>query len=50
MGLLIASDPTNGKLVVLAPIMGGPADRAGVKPGDEVGLPSLTDARELPQC
>ena len=36
MGLLIAADPTNGKLVVLAPITGGPADRAGIKPGDEV--------------
>ena len=38
VGLLIAADPTNGKLVVLAPITGGPADRAGIKPGDEVCL------------
>ena len=36
VGLLIAADPSNGKLVVLAPIMGGPADRAGIRPGDEV--------------
>ena len=36
VGLLIAADPTSGKLVVLAPIQGGPADRAGIKPGDEV--------------
>ena len=38
VGLLIAADPTSGKLVVLAPIQGGPADRAGIKPGDEVSL------------
>lgn len=38
VGLLIAADPSNGKLVVLAPITGGPADRAGIKPGDEVCL------------
>ena len=38
VGLLIASDPSNGKLVVLAPITGGPADRAGIKPGDEVSI------------
>lgn len=36
VGLLIAADPNSGKLVVLAPIQGGPADRAGIKPGDEV--------------
>ncbi|CAL8463172.1 g2706 [Coccomyxa elongata] len=36
VGLLIAADPSSGKLVVLAPIQGGPADRAGMKPGDEV--------------
>ena len=43
VGLLIAADPTSGKLVVLAPIQGGPADRAGIQPGDEVGtsLPTL---------
>ena len=37
VGLLIAADPTSGRLVVLAPIQGGPADRAGIQPGDEVG-------------
>ncbi|KAK9811756.1 hypothetical protein WJX72_009554 [[Myrmecia] bisecta] len=36
VGLLIAADPQSGKLVVLAPISGGPADRAGMRPGDEV--------------
>ena len=36
VGLLIASDPSNGHLVVLASISGGPADRAGVQAGDEV--------------
>ena len=36
VGLLIASDPHNGRLVVMASITGGPADRAGVQAGDEV--------------
>lgn len=36
VGLLIASDPSSGRLVVLAPIKGSPADRAGIQPGDEV--------------
>lgn len=36
VGLLIASDPVSGHLVVLAPIAGSPADRAGIRPGDEV--------------
>ena len=36
VGLLIAQDPASGRLVVLAPIKGSPADRAGIKPGDEV--------------
>eukprot|EP01026_Neomeris_dumetosa_P023401 TRINITY_DN1991_c0_g1_i1.p1 TRINITY_DN1991_c0_g1~~TRINITY_DN1991_c0_g1_i1.p1 ORF type:complete len:500 (+),score=74.41 TRINITY_DN1991_c0_g1_i1:82-1581(+) len=36
VGLLIATDTSNGKLVVLAPIKGSPADRAGVATGDEV--------------
>lgn len=36
VGLLIASDPSNGKIMVLAPIRGSPADRAGILPGDEV--------------
>ena len=43
VGLLIAADPTSGKLVVLAPIQGGPADRAGIKPGDEVGIHPSAD-------
>ena len=38
VGLLIASDPHNGRLVVLASISGGPADRAGVQAGDEACL------------
>ena len=51
VGLLIAADPTSGKLVVLAPIQGGPADRAGIKPGDEVSshlpAPACRPARSL---
>lgn len=34
VGLLIGA--TDGRLLVVAPILGGPADRAGVLPGDEV--------------
>lgn len=36
VGMLIANEPVNGHLLVLAPIKGGPADRAGVLPGDEL--------------
>jgi hypothetical protein len=36
VGMLIASDPQSGRLVVLAPIKGSPADQAGIQPGDEV--------------
>jgi hypothetical protein len=36
VGLLIANEPVHGRLLVLAPIRGGPAERAGVRPGDEV--------------
>ncbi len=37
IGLLIANElSTTGHLRVLAPIRGGPADRAGILPGDEV--------------
>eukprot|EP00210_Caulerpa_lentillifera_P006260 g5979.t1 len=36
VGLLIATDPSNGKIMVLAPIRGSPAERAGILPGDEV--------------
>lgn len=34
--MLIANEPINGHLLVLAPIKGGPADRAGILPGDEL--------------
>ncbi|KAK9826495.1 hypothetical protein WJX81_006338 [Elliptochloris bilobata] len=34
VGLLIGA--SDGRLLVVAPILGGPADRAGVLPGDEV--------------
>lgn len=34
VGLLIGA--SDGRLLVVAPITGGPADRAGVLPGDEV--------------
>lgn len=33
VGMLIANESVNGHLLVLAPIKGGPADRAGVLPG-----------------
>ena len=36
VGMMIAADPSSGKLVVLAPIRGSPAERAGIQPGDEV--------------
>ncbi|GMH42932.1 hypothetical protein BSKO_10854 [Bryopsis sp. KO-2023] len=36
VGLLIAADPSNGKLMVLASIKGSPADRAGIIAGDEL--------------
>ena len=37
VGLLVATDPTaGGRLVVVAPVAGGPAARAGVEPGDTV--------------
>jgi C-terminal processing protease CtpA/Prc len=37
IGLLIANElSASGHLTVLAPIKGGPADRAGILPGDEV--------------
>ncbi|KAG2490993.1 hypothetical protein HYH03_010665 [Edaphochlamys debaryana] len=36
VGMLIANEPVNGRLLVLAPIKGGPADRAGILPGDEL--------------
>lgn len=36
VGLIIALEPSSGRLLVLAPLKGGPADRAGVLPGDEV--------------
>lgn len=35
VGLLIASDTSTGRLVVLSPLEGSPAARAGVKSGDE---------------
>lgn len=36
VGMLIASDKMTGRLMVLSPLDGGPAARAGVRPGDEV--------------
>lgn len=45
VGMLIASDKSSGRLMVLTPLDGSPAARAGVKPGDEVShrppLPTL---------
>lgn len=42
VGMLIASDTQTGRLVVLSPLEGGPAARAGVRSGDEVFLPSIS--------
>ncbi|MBW4469710.1 MAG: PDZ domain-containing protein [Stenomitos rutilans HA7619-LM2] len=46
VGLQIASDAETGKLRVIAPIAGSPADRAGVKPADTIvkidGVPTAT--------
>ncbi|MBW4691026.1 MAG: PDZ domain-containing protein [Lyngbya sp. HA4199-MV5] len=36
VGLQIASDANTGKLRVIAPVAGSPADRAGVKPADTI--------------
>jgi carboxyl-terminal processing protease len=36
VGLLIAQDRMSGRLLVLSPIKGSPAERAGLLPGDEV--------------
>lgn len=36
VGLLIANEPVDDHLLVLAPIKGGPAERAGILAGDEV--------------
>lgn len=44
MGLLIAQDPESHKLMVLGPIRGSPAERAGIQAGDEV-RPSSPTAR-----
>merc|ERR1712176_875551 len=44
VGLLIASEPSSGRLMVISPIDGSPAARAGIQPGDEVvninGMPT----------
>ena len=36
VGLQIASDRTNGQVIVIAPIAGSPAERAGLHPGDHI--------------
>eukprot|EP00232_Nephroselmis_pyriformis_P005125 CAMPEP_0182909044 /NCGR_PEP_ID=MMETSP0034_2-20130328/35535_1 /TAXON_ID=156128 /ORGANISM="Nephroselmis pyriformis, Strain CCMP717" /LENGTH=499 /DNA_ID=CAMNT_0025045269 /DNA_START=309 /DNA_END=1808 /DNA_ORIENTATION=- len=36
VGMLIAADPSSGQLVVVAPLEGGPAERAGVLAGDVI--------------
>ena len=50
VGLLIAQEPGSGRLVVLAPIRGGPADKAGVLPGDEVSVTVNLMTMLLPNC
>ena len=47
VGLLIAQEPSSGRLVVLAPIRGGPADKAGVLPGDEVSFVLIPQQRTV---
>ena len=36
VGLGLAVDVRDGWLIVVAPIAGGPADRAGIQPGDRI--------------
>ena len=36
VGLVVTSDTTSGRLVVLSPLKNSPAARAGVEPGDEI--------------
>jgi len=36
VGLQIASDRRNGQVIVIAPIAGSPADKAGLHPGDHI--------------
>ena len=36
VGMLIAADTKSGRLMVLSPLDGSPAARAGIQPGDEV--------------
>lgn len=50
VGLLIAQEPSSGRLVVLAPIRGGPADKAGVLPGDEVRASCPLPQAAAPNC
>jgi len=50
VGLLIAQEPSSGRLVVLAPIRGGPADKAGVLPGDEVSILRFTSRQSFGIC
>jgi len=50
VGMLIASN-NSGRLMVLIPLDGGPAQRAGVRSGDEVSShgPELPPPSPLPQ-
>jgi hypothetical protein len=50
VGMLIASDPQSGRLVVLAPIKGSPADQAGIQPGDEVSSSAAYSAACSASC
>ena len=40
VGMLIAADTKSGRLMVLSPLDGSPAARAGIQPGDEVCFPA----------
>ncbi len=48
--MLIASDPASGRMMVLAPIQGSPAEQAGIQPGDEVSTPPGQLAAGPPRC
>ena len=38
VGMLLAADTKSGRLIVLSPLDGSPAARAGIQSGDEVRL------------